>query len=201
MEPKHPVFTDTTDREIVYGANQSQYTPVHGITSDGPDFRITYRFSLTLEERAALLDGTADLMVTLLTFGGTPQPVMLWCASEGAMRRSPVAREITGIPEQEPARASPQVTLGKRTKLSLVNAANEAEELRALKQLETLDVTSNSDAESKAVEHEAEQLTDAAMKERYDALVELERDLTKPSAEQEKYLKVFERFTRPEEEK
>ena len=59
-----------------YGANQAEYQPLPSRVYPGGHVVLT-KWSLSLDERAAILDG-ADLYLHVLTFGHPLQPVSLW---------------------------------------------------------------------------------------------------------------------------
>lgn len=63
--------------EVDWAKDQPEYNTLTAITyRENPQVPVTSRWSFSESERAAIADG-ADLYLTLLTFGGPLQPVML----------------------------------------------------------------------------------------------------------------------------
>ena len=69
-----PVF-DGTD-EVIFAKDQPPYVPLRCHVGPTPERRVTSRWSLTEEQRKAVLDG-ADIYLTLLTFGDPLQPILI----------------------------------------------------------------------------------------------------------------------------
>jgi hypothetical protein len=61
---------------IVFAKDQPQYIPLPAVVLDGVHGRVITRWTLTEEERQAVLEG-ADLYLELLTFGQPLQPMRL----------------------------------------------------------------------------------------------------------------------------
>lgn len=71
-----PVFPGLEQQEVVYAANQPQYTPLRTLVSAGIEKKVLSRWALTEEQRKAVADG-ADIFLQLHTFGAPLQPVVM----------------------------------------------------------------------------------------------------------------------------
>lgn len=71
-----PVFQGGDETEVVFAKNQPEYIPLRCSVGPMPERRCTSRWTLTDEQRQAILDG-ADIYLTLLTFGGPLQPILI----------------------------------------------------------------------------------------------------------------------------
>lgn len=77
LQPKNgPVFPGLEWREIVYAKDQPQYIPLRTLVSDGPERKVISRWTLTEEQRKAILDG-ADIFLELSTYSQPLQPIRM----------------------------------------------------------------------------------------------------------------------------
>lgn len=71
-----PVLEGFENEEIVYAADQPQYTLLRTLVSEGNDRRVLSRWTLTPEQRDAVARG-ADIFLETSTFGQPLQPIRM----------------------------------------------------------------------------------------------------------------------------
>lgn len=81
LKPKDgPVVEGREAEEVVFAKDQPEYIPLRTLVYEtypgSKDIRVISRWTLTPEQRQAVLDG-ADIYLTCLTFGRPLQPVTL----------------------------------------------------------------------------------------------------------------------------
>lgn len=69
-----PVVAGLEQFEVVFGANQPEYEPLHALVGRAPEVRVISRWELTPEERQLIADG-ADIYTSQLTFNDRFQPL------------------------------------------------------------------------------------------------------------------------------
>jgi hypothetical protein len=72
LSSQHP----TSTQEELIALKQEQYNTLPSIIGHAPNFPVTSRWTFTSEERAAIAAGR-DIWITLLTFGGLLQPILV----------------------------------------------------------------------------------------------------------------------------
>lgn len=82
LKPKDgAVFAGLEQKEIVYAENQPEYIPLRALVSSGYDRRVISRWTLTEEQRKAILNG-ADIYLELSTFGQPLQPIRMMISDD-----------------------------------------------------------------------------------------------------------------------
>jgi hypothetical protein len=82
LEPKDgPVIAGEEQHESVYAKDQPQYEPLRALISAAKEGAALSRWSLTVEQRAAIADG-ADIYLGLLTFHRGLQPILMFVAGD-----------------------------------------------------------------------------------------------------------------------
>lgn len=76
MKPVSPVIPGLEEYETVIAKDQTQYLPLPAFVGSEPDVPVMSRWRLTDEEREKVATG-ADIVLTLLTFGSSLQPIVL----------------------------------------------------------------------------------------------------------------------------
>lgn len=75
-----PVVMGRESEDVVYAKDQPEYKPLRTLVYEtypnSQDIRVMSRWTLTPEQRKKVTDG-ADIYLTLLTFGGPLQPVLM----------------------------------------------------------------------------------------------------------------------------
>ena len=67
MKTVSPVVAGLEQFEVVFGANQPEYTPLHALVGRMPEVRVISRWELTHEERQLIAEG-ADIYTMQMTF-------------------------------------------------------------------------------------------------------------------------------------
>jgi len=75
MQNESPVIIGLEPYELVFGAQQREYEPLHALRSPLPEAAVMSRWEPTPEERQMIADG-ADIFVSIWTFG-LPYPPTL----------------------------------------------------------------------------------------------------------------------------
>jgi hypothetical protein len=84
LSPKDgPVIDGLESQEVVYAKDQPEYIPLRTLKSDGPMGAVISRWTLTQEQRIAVVNG-ADIFLELSTFGNPLQPIRM-AVSDGKM--------------------------------------------------------------------------------------------------------------------
>jgi hypothetical protein len=77
LSPKDgPVIDGLESKEVVYAKDQPEYIPLRTLKSDGPMGAVISRWTLTQEQRIAVVNG-ADIFLELSTFGNPLQPIRM----------------------------------------------------------------------------------------------------------------------------
>ena len=84
MNPVSPVMPGSESIEVVYAKDQPEYSPLPAVYLDTPSRPVISRWRLTDEERLAVASG-ADVVLTLLSFGGPLTPSHLQVCMPDAM--------------------------------------------------------------------------------------------------------------------
>jgi hypothetical protein len=79
-EPIHPAAKPVVEglekHELIFAASQPQYNPLRALRSKTFSSEVMSRWSPNDEQRKAIAAG-ADIFLTLLTFGGPLQPIIM----------------------------------------------------------------------------------------------------------------------------